>query len=85
MKVTLKFDTEDPEQKMELKRVMKADDMATVLWEIVSNVKRKVEFDIDWKLNNNQPIDHFDSANMVLIEINELIKEYNIEIEELVN
>ena len=72
MKAILEFDTEDFEQKKELLRAVKADDMSMFIWELVHNFWRK------WKHNESDfTLDNYKE------ELAELLIEYNIDIEDL--
>jgi len=71
-KVTIEYDTTDPEQSQELKRVMKAEDMASFIWELQHNFWRKWKHD-----DTNFNLDTYRE------ELSLLLNQYNINIDEL--
>jgi len=73
MKATLEFNTEDPEESIELLRAVKANDMAMFIWELHHNFWRKWKHDeTDFNLNNYRE------------ELSELLTEYHIDTDELI-
>ena len=85
MKLTLRFDTSDPDQEMEVKRILKATDMANVLWEFTANTRRKVESIIEIELDRGNDFNHEDAISLVFADLNKLMDEFNINLEELIN
>jgi hypothetical protein len=72
MKAILEFDLSNPEEEYAHRRCMDSSKMASVLFEITHNLKRK------WKHSENQP-----DLEEVFQEIHNLIDEYGINIDEL--
>ena len=78
-KATLTYDLNDPDDRIEHLRAVKATDMALVLWEIVYNTRKRVEYDIDENnLGGNAVLD------MIMTEINDRLDEHGIIIDDLV-
>lgn len=72
MKAILEFNTEDPEEEIELLRAVKAKDMAMFIWELQHNFWRK------WKHNENDfTLDNYKE------ELSDMLLEYNIDTEDL--
>jgi hypothetical protein len=80
MKAQLHFDLEDTDDEMEIKRCLKSTDMALVLWELVHNSKKSLE----WKMEADT-INRYDALDMVFERINELLEEYDINVDKLIN
>jgi len=57
MKITIKFNIEDPEDDKQLKRMLRATDMASVLHEIVSNLQKKAEWECENLEADSDPTD----------------------------
>jgi hypothetical protein len=54
--------------------------MALMLWELMHNSKKSLE----WKMESNS-IDRYDALDMVFQRINELLEEYDINVDKLIN
>ena len=80
MKAQLHFDLEDLEDLTALKRCVKADSMALVLWELVYNSKKTLE----WKMEADT-INRYDALDMVFERISELLEEHDINVDKLTN
>jgi hypothetical protein len=80
MKAKLTFDCTDTDDEIELKRAIKAIDMAGILWEIRYNLKKRCE----WKAEaSEKPMDAYDMIEFVFGEIDDLFDEHNLIIDEL--
>jgi len=80
MKAQLNFDLENLDDEMEIKRCLKSTEMALVLWELVHNSKKSLE----WKMEADT-INRYDALDMVFERISELLEEYDINIDKLIN
>ena len=80
MKAQLHFDLENLDDEMEIKRCLKSTEMALVLWELVHNSKKSLE----WKMESDT-INRYDALDMVFERIIELLEEYDINIDKLIN
>jgi len=78
MKAKLKFDISDPDDYVEFKRVMKANDMASMLFELLRNTKKGMEWELE-----NKDFDKYDTLEYVYDKIWDLVKEHNIDIDEI--
>ena len=78
-KATLTFDLSDGDDRMEFERMMKAKDMAMALWEIDMNGYRKFT-----KYNDRQEGAYQDGIEEVFEYIRELLKEHQIDVEQLI-
>jgi hypothetical protein len=78
MKATLEFDLNEPEDRTEHLRCVKALDMACVLFEIQRNVRKRMT-------TSNTPEEYEEGVEDTLNFINELIEEHGIIIDDLIN
>jgi len=81
MKATLEFDLDNPDDKMEHMRCVKATDMAIVLFEITHNLKRTLESRFE---SQPQPRDEFDGIEEAFREIYKLMDGHGINLDELI-
>jgi hypothetical protein len=68
MKVTLEFDTSDPDQQVELNQCMGAQDMAAFIFELLNNFHRKYKY-----------VEESPHVDDVIEAIHDLAREYNVE------
>ena len=80
MKAELHFNLDDAEDSMAHTRCIKATDMALVLWELIHNSKKTLE----WAMESDS-INRYDALDMVFERISELLEEYDININKLIN
>ena len=78
-KATLTFDLSDSDDRLEFERMTKAIDMAMVLWEIDMNGYRKFT-----KYNDRQDDAYQEGIEEVFEYISGLLKDYNINVEQLI-
>jgi len=76
---TLTFDLSDGDDRFEFNRVTKAKDMAMALWEIDMNGYRKFT-----KYNERQEASYQEGIEEVFEYIRELLKEHQIDVEDLI-
>lgn len=78
-KATLTYDLTDPDDRLEHLRAVKATDMALVIFELVYNTRKRIQYDIDkHNLNGDAVLDR------MMIEISERLDEHGIIIDDLV-
>lgn len=82
MKAKLIFDLNDPDDKESFNRCNKSLDMASVLFEISTNLRRTVENKINIEYEKGGDIN---GAEIVYDEINKLFDTFGIEIDELIS
>ncbi|TSA59757.1 MAG: hypothetical protein D4R41_02745 [Sediminibacterium sp.] len=80
MKAELHFNLDDADDSMAHTRCIKATDMALVLWELVHNSKKSLE----WKMESNS-INRYDALDMVFERISELLEEHDVNVDKLIN
>ena len=80
MRAQLIFNLDNYDDEMAHKRCVKATEMALVLWELVHNSKRKLE----WKMESDS-INRYDALDMVFERISELLEEHDINVDKLIN
>lgn len=76
---TLTFDLSDGDDRFEFNRATKARDMAMALWELDMNGYRKFT-----KYNERQEAAYQEGIEEVFEYIRELLKEYQIDVEQLI-
>ena len=76
----LHFNLDDAEDSMAHTRCIKATDMALVLWELVHNSKKTLE----WAMESDT-INRYDALDMVYKRIGELLEEHDVNIDKLIN
>jgi hypothetical protein len=76
---TLTFDLTDSNDRVEFNRITKARDMASLLWEIEMNGYRKFT-----KYNERQEAAYQEGIEEVFEYIRGLLREHNIEVEQLI-
>lgn len=80
-KAKLEFDLNDPEDRMHHMRCAKSTDMACVIFEITTNLRKKCE-NICGSMEADS--DQYDGVYTVFREIGELMDKYNINIDDLI-
>jgi len=78
-KATLTFDLDDRDDRIEFERATKALDMAMILWELDMNGYRKFT-----KYNDRQEGAYQEGIEEVFEYIRGLMREHNIEVEQLI-
>jgi hypothetical protein len=78
-KANLTFDLDDRDDRIEFERMMKAKDMAMMLWELDMNGYRKFT-----KYNDRQEDAYQEGIEEVFEYIRELLKEHQIDVEQLI-
>ena len=78
-KANLTFDLDDSDDRMDFERMMKAKDMAMLLWEIDMNGYRKFT-----KYNDRQEGAYQEGIEEVFEYIRGLLKEHQIDVEQLI-
>ena len=78
-KAILEFDLTDRDDCIEHKRAVKSLDMALVLWEIVHNSRREIEADVERK-----DCSVWDVVDICFERIHDLLKEHNVNVDELI-
>ena len=79
MKATIEYNLDDADDKHEYYLHNKADDMAMFIWELASNTKKGLEYDIEAK----GKMSNYDTLDMVFEKIGEMLSEYDINIDRL--
>jgi hypothetical protein len=78
-KAILEYNLNDPDDVMAHKRAIKSLDMALVLWEIIHNTKKSLEWSMEGK-----DMDKYDVLEMVYEKVHETLSNYNIDLDELI-
>lgn len=81
MKTRMTFDSEIEGDDYKLKQCLKASDMASALWEITHNLKKKLESIFEGVDNTNNDV--FDGLDSYAQAIHEILENYNINTDEL--
>ena len=80
MKAQLHFDLENLEDVMDLKRCVQSSEMAHVLWELVHNSKKHLEYAME-----SDTISRYDALDMVFEKIHSLLDDNGIIIDKLIS
>ena len=81
MEAILKFNLSDSDDAMDFKRVNKSLDMALTLWEIMYNTRKKILSELE---NEDNKDDKFEAVEKVFDKLWEILKEHNIDLDEIV-
>lgn len=79
MKATLEFNLDEPDEEMAYQRCIKSKDMAMALWEITHNTKKNLEYTLE------STADKFETLELVFDKIYEILKDNNINTEQLID
>ena len=79
-KAILKFDLSDPDDRLEHIRAVNADNMAFAIWEIVFNLKKTIERELE----SAQELSDFDILDKTFEHIHDILDGYSIKIDDLV-
>jgi hypothetical protein len=83
MKAKLEYDLNNSDDRMAHLRAVKSLDMASVLFDITKNLRKKVER--QYESIDDTPDDVFDGINTVFNEIYNILESNNINIDELID
>lgn len=81
MKATLRFNLDDPDDRMAHFRCTKSLDMALVLFEILENTRKGIAY----KIEGNNITDPYEALDLVMEKIWEDARTHNVNIDELIN
>jgi hypothetical protein len=81
MKATLEFDLDEIDDRMAHLRCVKSTDMAIVLWEIVTNLEKRVQYEVESFEADSDPSDGVYAA---FRRIRELMDERGINVDDLI-
>jgi len=80
MKAILEYNLNERDDIKAHLRAVKSLDMAVALWEIIHNTKKGLE----WTLEGKE-LDKYDTLELVFNKINEIYKDHNIDLDELID
>jgi hypothetical protein len=80
MESTLKYNLSDEDDRMAFRRAMKSTDMASVLYEIIYNVPKLIENDIE----SDNLLERYEVLAEFQRKVQELLDEHNINIDDLI-
>jgi hypothetical protein len=83
MKATLSYNLNDPDDRMAHMRAVKSLDMASALFDITRNLKKRIEHRFENTDNTNNDV--FDGIQEVFDGIYEILGDNSIDIDELIN
>jgi hypothetical protein len=78
MKAILKFNLDEPEDRIGHLRAVKSSDLYLALWDITHNTRKQIE----WQLDANE-LDKYEALELVYKRIYEILDTHNINIDEL--
>lgn len=79
MKGILEFDLNNIDDVIKFKRYNKSDDMAYMLFDLLSNLRKNLMFSLE-----NKDLDKYETLEMVFEKISELANEHNINLDEII-
>jgi hypothetical protein len=77
---TIQYDLSNPDDTMDFKRACKANDMSCVLFQLIHNAKKEIEYKMEGK-----NMDQYETLDFVFDEITEIINEHNIDIDDIIS
>jgi hypothetical protein len=77
MKIQLTFDFDNREDEHRHYQCIRSQDMALALWEIAYNLRKKVEWEVESRLDSPDPLD------VVFEHISQVIEDNNIDIRKI--
>jgi hypothetical protein len=80
MKAVLKFNLDDPDDRISHKQCVHANDMAIILWELVYNSRKTIEGKIE---DGKEKMDAYTAIDLWHDRLMELLNESSINIDEL--
>ncbi|MFN7583896.1 MAG: hypothetical protein ACK5P0_00900 [bacterium] len=81
MKAIIEFNLDDPDDRQSYEMVNKSKDMAFVLWQLVTNKKKELEY----KLESYKTFGKYETLDMVFEEIAMMLQEENIDVDKLIS
>ena len=83
-KAILEFDLNDPDDRMEHLRAVQSVDLALALWEILYNTRKEMELTIEAREMKGEEISAYDAMWLYCEKIGEIMKDRNIDIDQLI-
>jgi hypothetical protein len=80
-KAIIKYDLSNPDDFREFKQAAASSAMTSALFEITYNAKKRLEFELEQKEN----IDKYEILELVFEKIQSIVREHNINVDELNN
>ena len=80
-KARIDYDLSDPDDFREFKQAVASSAMASALFELIYNTKKKLEFELESK----KDIDKYDVLQLVFERIHGIVMEHNINVDALNN
>ena len=78
MKAILEFDLSEPDDRLDHMIAVRANDMLSVLWELLYNSKK----DIEWKIDSEK-LSAYDTLDKVYERLTDLLDEHALNIDKL--
>jgi len=79
MKATLHFDLNKPDDRFDYNLTNKASDLARVVWEMGTNCRKELE----WEIEQKKKCDKYEAIDIVFSKFYELCNDHNINFNEL--
>ncbi len=80
-KAIIKYDLSDPDDLREFKQNAASSAMASALFEITYNAEKRLEFELEQK----ESIDKYEILQLVFERIHSIVREHNINVDEINN
>lgn len=81
MKAIIEFNLDDPDDRQSYEIANKSKDMAFVLWHLVTNKKKELEY----KLELYKTFGKYETLDLIFQEIAMMLQEENIDVDKLIS
>jgi len=79
MKAIIEFNLSDPDDSRDYYLINKSSDMAMFIWQLAHNTKKEIEHELE----ANTKYSRYDSLDLVFSKIQEMLEEYDINVDRL--
>lgn len=85
MQAQLTFNLDEIDDRIAHLRAVKSLDMALVLWELASNSRKSLEYELEaQEMRNGKPLSDFEVLDLVFERIYELLDKHSINVDDLI-
>lgn len=85
MQAQLTFNLNELDDRMAHFRAVKSLDMALVLWELASNSRKSLEYELEaQEMRNGKPLDEYEVLDLVFERIYQLLNSHDINVDKLI-
>lgn len=84
MKATLEFNLDDFDDRTAHLRAVKSLDIAMVLWQLVMNSKKGIEYELEGRMMKGEEVNALDALDLVFDRIHDLLEEHDVNIDKYI-